>query len=186
MSDNNSPLVPFDTIEGVYTVPLKVFGDDRGSFAESFRKSWFPMVSWENMQTNRSISRAGILRGMHYHFHQIDYWFLMQGKIRVGLADLRPNSPTFRTSTTIDIDANDSVGLFIPVGVAHGFYALTDIILTYVVNQYYNGGADENSVRWNDPTLAIPWALDDEPFLSGRDQQAPFFDAIPVDKLPRL
>lgn len=184
MSDNSTPLVPFELIHDVYTVPLRVFGDERGSFAETFRKSWFPMVSWDNVQMNRSVSSAGVLRGLHYHFHQVDYWLLLSGSIRAGLADLRPNSATFGQSATLILDANEPTGLFIPSGVAHGFYALTDVTLTYVVNQYYDGGKDENSIRWNDPTLAIPWEVDNEPFLSPRDAQAPFWDDIPAEKRP--
>lgn len=178
-----SPLVPFEAITGVQTVPIPVYGDDRGAFCESFRREWFPFVDWTNIQMNRSISKPGVLRGLHYHFHQIDYWFLMSGRIRVGLADLRPDSPTFQAGATLDIDADDPVGLYIPEGVAHGFYAQTDVILTYVVNQYYNGGADENGVVWNDPDLGVNWDVD-APILSDRDRNNPRLADIPTDTLP--
>jgi len=180
----SSPLVAFDAINDVYTVPTPVYGDERGAFCESFRREWFPFVDWTNMQMNRSISTPGVLRGLHYHFHQIDYWFLMSGRIRVGLADLRPNSPTYKVGATLDIDAADPVGLYIPVGVAHGFYAQTDVILTYVVNQYYNGGTDENGVAWDDPTLGVPWNID-APLLSDRDRNNRPLTDIPADELPR-
>jgi dTDP-4-dehydrorhamnose 3,5-epimerase len=178
-----SLLVPFETVQGVYTVPLKQYGDARGSFAETFRREWFPMVNWNALQMNRSISKAGVLRGLHYHFNQVDYWLLLEGRIRVGLADLRVNSPTYARGATIDLDADDPTGVFIPIGVAHGFYALTDITLMYVVNQYYNGGADEHGVAWNDPTFNVAWGVD-APILSDRDRNNPLIKDIPADKLP--
>lgn len=179
-----SPLVAFGTIADVYTVPIRVFGDDRGTFCESFRREWFPFVDWTDMQMNRSVSKAGVLRGLHYHLNQIDYWFLMAGKIRVGLADLRPGSPTYKVGATLEMDADEPVGLYIPIGVAHGFYAHTDIILTYVVNQYYNGGVDERGVAWDDPAFGVRWGVD-APILSGRDQQNRRLADIPADELPR-
>ena len=90
MSD--SPAQPFESIHGVLTVPLQAFGDDRGRFMETFRKEWFPQVNWDRMQSNRSDSKAGVLRGLHYHFKQIDYWYTTSGNIRIGLVDLRKSS----------------------------------------------------------------------------------------------
>jgi dTDP-4-dehydrorhamnose 3,5-epimerase len=55
---------------------------------ETFRKVWFPQRSWDIVQTNRSDSKAGVLRGLHYHHEQVDYWIVLRGRIRVGLADL--------------------------------------------------------------------------------------------------
>ncbi|MEM6530278.1 MAG: dTDP-4-dehydrorhamnose 3,5-epimerase family protein [Chloroflexota bacterium] len=180
-----SPLVAFAPIAGVYTVPIRVFGDDRGSFAETFRREWFPFVDWTEMQTNRSISKAGVLRGLHYHLNQVDYWFLMSGKIRVGLADLRSSSPTYKAGATVEMDASSAepFGLFIPVGVAHGFVSLSDIVLTYTVNQYYGDGRDERGVAWNDPALGVGWDVE-SPILSGRDQKNRLLQNIPADELP--
>ncbi len=170
-------------IKDVQIVTLKPYGDERGRFMETFRKEWFPQRSWEIMQTNRSDSKAGVLRGLHYHFHQVDYWYVVAGKIRAGLADLRPNSPTYRAVQTVEMGEENQVGLFIPVGVAHGFVALTQVTLTYLVDNYYNG-ADELGVAWNDPTLAVPWGVT-QPFLSGRDASNLLLKDIPPDKLPK-
>ena len=67
---NSSPAQPFAAIQGVQTVPLQPFGDERGRFMETFRVEWFPGVNWERLQSNRSDSSAGVLRGLHYHFKQ--------------------------------------------------------------------------------------------------------------------
>ncbi len=170
-------------ISGVKIAHLRAFADERGRFMETFRKEWFPERSWESVQTNRSDSRAGVLRGLHYHFRQIDYWYVTAGRIQVGLADLRRSSPTFRTSQTLELGGDNQLGVFIPCGVAHGFVALTDATLTYLVDNYYSG-ADEFGVAWNDPELAVAWTIA-APILSGRDQMNPLLRDIPVNQLPK-
>ena len=171
-----------ETIAGVYVVKLDTFGDERGRFMETFRKEWFPQRTWANVQTNRSDSRQGVLRGLHYHFHQADYWYVIQGEIRAGLLDIRPESPTFRASQAVTMGGGRQIGLFIPPGVAHGFAALTNATLTYVVDQYYDE-ADEFGVAWDDPVAAIAWRLK-EPVLSERDANNPHLNAIPAGELP--
>ena len=177
-----SPAVPFERIADVYTINIRAFADERGRFMETFRLEWFPQVSWARMQCNRSDSMAGVLRGLHFHNHQVDYWTVPSGTVRVGLADLRPSSPTYRATAVLDM--NDTLGLFIPCGVAHGFYALTEATLMYVVNQYYDGGADENGVAWNEPEVGVAWGIESV-ILSPRDQQNPLLRDIPPDKLPK-
>lgn len=167
----------------VRTVNFRIFADPRGQFMETFRTEWFPDRSWDVVQSNRSHSAPGVLRGLHYHHHQVDYWQLLEGKIRVGLADLRPSSSTYMATEVIDIDAATPVGLYIPVGVAHGFYALTQVTLLYMVDNYYNG-SDELGVAWNDPTLNIPWGFE-EPLLSDRDAKNPRFREIAPHLLPQ-
>ncbi len=170
------------TIAGVKFVRLSAFGDERGRFLETFRKSWFPERSWEIVQTNRSDSKAGVLRGLHYHFHQVDYWYVANGRIRVGLADLRATSPTYKACEVIEIGEDQQIGVFIPTGVAHGFLALTDATLTYMVDNYYSG-ADEFGVAWDDPEIDADWGVT-EPILSARDQANPARKAIPEGRRP--
>src|SRR5690606_17249652 len=139
---------------------------------ETFRKEWFPERAWERVQTNRSDSKAGVLRGLHYHHRQVDYWYVPFGRIRVGLADLRPSSPTYLQSAVLELGDHNPVGLFIPIGVAHGFAALTDATLTYLVDNYYDN-SDENGVAWDDPQLRVPWDIA-APVLSQRDLANPY------------
>lgn len=175
-------IVESGRIAGVKIARLKAHGDERGRFLETFRKDWFPERSWEVVQTNRSDSRAGVLRGLHYHFQQVDYWYVPHGRIRVGLADLRRGSPSYGVSEVLELGEGNEFGVFIPCGVAHGFYALTDATLTYLVDNYYNG-KDEFGVAWDDPTLAVAWGAT-APILSGRDQANPRLDAIPDEHMP--
>lgn len=171
-----------DKIKDVKFVQLKAFHDERGRFLETFRKEWFPERSWEIFQANRSDSKAGVLRGLHYHFRQIDYWYAPVGTVRVALADLRRSSPTYGATEVLEIGGGNEMGVYIPSGVAHGFIALTDATLTYIVDQYYDG-ADEFGVRWDDPTLAIDWQVQ-HPILSKRDQDNPLLSEIPLSDRP--
>ncbi|HMQ51518.1 MAG TPA: dTDP-4-dehydrorhamnose 3,5-epimerase [Anaerolineae bacterium] len=172
-----------DLIRDVQMVKFNVFGDDRGRFHESFRKEWFPQRSWERVQSNCSKSKSGVLRGLHYHFQQVDFWMVAAGSIRAALYDLRLDSPTHGAAQTLDIGDNNPIGIFIPVGVAHGFVTLTDATLIYIVDNYYNG-SDEFGVAWDDPDIAIPWGIAN-PMVSARDAKNPRLSQIPPDKLPR-
>lgn len=171
-------------ISGVFIVKLQAFGDDRGRFLETFRTEWFPQREWAIIQSNRSDSKAGVLRGLHYHHHQVDYWYVTKGAIRAGMVDLRPSSATYMTTQTIELSAENDTGLFVPIGVAHGFVALTDATLTYIVDNYYNGGRDENGVAWNDPDINLNWGIT-EPLLSPRDIKNAFLRDIPAENLPK-
>ncbi len=175
-------IIESDVIAGVKFAKLKIWADDRGRFLETFRKEWFPERSWETLQTNCSYSQANVLRGLHYHLHQVDYWFAPQGTIRVALVDLRRSSPTRGASQTLEIGEDNPMGVFVPIGVAHGFVALSDATLTYLVDNYYDG-SDELGVAWNDPALGVTWGVNN-PYLSSRDVQNPLLKDIPPHQLP--
>jgi len=174
-------IIESSVISGVKFAKLQAWADDRGYFLETFRKEWFPERSWDVVQTNCSYSQAGVLRGLHYHRHQVDYWFVPRGIIRVAVVDLRRSSPGWRTSQTLEIGDHNPVGVFIPPGVAHGFVALTEAWLTYLVDNYYDGD-DEYGVAWNDPALGVDWGWS-EPILSSRDRQNPLLKDIPLYQL---
>lgn len=170
-------------IQGVKHAILTVHADSRGRFLETFRKEWFPERSWEIIQANRSDSKKHVLRGLHYHFHQVDYWYPAAGRIQVGLCDLRQESPTRGAREVFEISEDKPVGVFVPAGVAHGFLALTDATLTYLVDGYYDP-EDEHGVLWSDPGIGISWEVED-PVLSPRDLENPLLKDIPSERLPR-
>jgi len=156
--------------------------DARGRFLETYRRSWFPLGR-EMVQGSRSDKTAGSLVGLHYHLHQADYWYVPVGEARVILHDLREGSPTVGATQALRLGGGEERGVFIPPGVAHGFAALTDLTLTYLVDSYYNP-ADELGVAWDDPDVAAPWGVDG-PVLSERDQANPLRSAIPAERRPR-
>ena len=164
-----------DKISGVWIVEPSIHGDQRGLFIETYRREWFPNGR-EMVQGNRANRQAGALVGLHYHLHQADYWYVPSGRARVVLHDLREGSPTDGATLCFDLGTradgtHDHSGIFIPPGVAHGFSALTDVTLTYLVDGYYNL-ADELGIAWDDPDVAADWGVTD-PILSGRDGHNP-------------
>ena len=174
-------IVESKAIAGVHVVRLQSHPDDRGRFVETYRRSWIP-GSREMVQGNRSDSKPGVLRGIHYHLFQSDYWYVPLGRSFVALVDLRQSSPTYKAIETLEIgDANDA-GIYIPPGVGHGFYALTDVTMTYLVDQYFDG-SDELGVRFDDPGLGIAWP-EGERIVSDRDRENPLLGDISDENLP--
>ena len=174
-------LQPSDVIDGVVVVVPERHGDARGVFVETYRRSWFPHGR-EMVQANRADRQAGSVVGLHYHLHQADYWYVPFGQARVVLHDLRVGSATDGASLSLDLDGIEHRGVFIPPGVAHGFAAVTDMTITYLVDGYYNP-ADELGVAWDDPAIAADWGVD-EPVLSDRDQTNPRRADIPEGRRP--
>ena len=175
-------IVPSELIADVVLVEPDVHGDDRGRFVETYRRQWLPLGR-EMVQANRSEKAAGAVVGLHYHLHQADYWYVLRGRARVVLHDLREGSPTDGTTEVLDLDGDEDRGLFIPPGVAHGFASLTDVLLWYLVDGYYNP-ADELGLAWDDPDLGIDWGMAD-PVLSARDRANPRRSDIPAALRPR-
>lgn len=168
-------------LAGVLLVRLDVHIDDRGSLVETFRQEWVPGAS-PMVQATRSDSRRGVVRGLHYHRRQADYWYVPRGRIFVAMIDLRRSSPTGRKTLTLEMDEGDGLGLYIPPGVAHGFQAVTDATLMYLVDRYYDS-SDEHGLAWDDPDAAIAWPIGD-PILSDRDRGNPKLKDIPEELLP--
>ena len=174
-------VVESELIAGVHVVEPIVHGDDRGLFVESYRREWIPGAR-EMIQSNRADRGAGAIVGLHYHLHQADYWYVPFGTARVVLHDLRAGGPTDGATQMLDISGENHLGVFIPPGVAHGFAALTDMVITYLVDGYHNP-ADELGVAWDDPAVGADWGLT-EPVLSGRDQENPSRADIAVEHRP--
>lgn len=182
-------VVSATTIPGVIARPLLVHGDERGCFVETFRQEWFPGAP-PMLQGNRSDSVAGVLRGLHFHRRQADYWYVPRGVILVALADLRLGSPTEGAVSVFRIGDGHPLGVYIPPGVAHGYLSLTDCTMTYLVDRTYDP-TDELGVTWDDPDLAIDWplgaahGLPERPILSGRDQKNPKVSELDPAQLVR-
>jgi len=169
-------------IADVAVVEPESHGDERGRFVETYRRSWFPLGR-EMVQGNRSEKQAGAVVGLHYHLHQADYWYLLRGRARVVLHDLRVGSPTEGVTMHVDLTHDVERGVFIPPGVAHGFASLTDMLLWYLVDSYYNPD-DELGLAWDDPDLGADWGLS-TPVLSARDQANPMRADIDPALRPR-
>ena len=166
-------VTPSAAIDGVLVVYPVVHADDRGMFVETWRQEWLgnvpPMV-----QGNRADREAGTVVGLHYHLRQADYWVVVAGRARVVLHDLRAGSPTDGATLVMDLGgdgAEQHRGVYIPPGVAHGFAALSDLTISYLVDCTYDP-ADELGVAWDDPSVGADWGVA-EPVLSERDRANP-------------
>ncbi|MDQ4149615.1 MAG: dTDP-4-dehydrorhamnose 3,5-epimerase family protein [Actinomycetota bacterium] len=166
---------PLPGIPGAYLMRPRVHSDERGSFLEIFRED---VLGTKFVQANHSHSKAGVLRGLHWHRHQADAWYVISGQAQAMLADLRRPSPQPAVAS-VDLDSHEPLVLFIPPGVAHGFLALTDVDLIYWVTEYYDA-SDEFGVAWDDPTLNAPWKAD-SPILSERDKGNPKLEWEAID-----
>jgi len=163
-------------IPEVLILEPKVFGDERGFFYESFNARRFAEATGcdvDFVQDNHSRSVKGVLRGLHYQIQQ------PQGKlVRVAVGevwdvavDIREGSPTFGKWVGVSLSATNHRQLWVPAGFAHGFVVVSDVAeFLYKTTDYY-APEHERCIRWNDPTLAIPWPLEDEPSLSAKDKQ---------------
>ena len=177
------------SLPGVRFGSVARFGDSRGSFREIWRASAFPALTPAEtgapsgseprfVQANLSSSAAGVLRGLHYHRRQLDYWTVTAGRAYVVLVDVRPlvqGSGPSAIVETRELEVDDWV--VIPAGVAHGFLALAPLDLLYLVTNEYDG-SDELGFAWDDPAVGVPWPVvpgtpDGRPILSVRDQSNP-------------
>jgi dTDP-4-dehydrorhamnose 3,5-epimerase len=156
--------------------------DDRGAFRELWRAS--PDLP-TFVQANLSTSAVGVLRGLHLHRRQLDYWIVASGRAFVALVDVRgllDDSATGPTIETRELAVDDWV--VIPEGVAHGFLALEPLDMLYLVTNQYDG-SDELGFAWDDPAVGVPWpttAVGGRPITSERDASNPPL----VDLIARL
>jgi dTDP-4-dehydrorhamnose 3,5-epimerase len=176
-------------LAGVRLGRVERHADSRGSFRELWRESSFPALTAEETgapagttprfrQANLSTSAAGVLRGLHYHRRQLDYWVVVSGRALVALVDVRPvaNGTAQRAPVeTHGLAADEWV--VIPAGVAHGFLALEPLELLYLVTNEFDN-SDELGFAWDDPDVAVPWPAiegtpDGRPILSDRDRSNP-------------
>jgi len=150
--------------DGVVIRPLETHRDDRGVFTELFRQSW---VGTRHLQWNAVSSRANVLRGVHVHLRHHDYLVLLRGRARIGLCDLRPESPTHRLACAVELSDSPLSAIQIPPGVAHGFYFYEPSLHVYAVTEYWSPD-DELGCHFADPALGLKWP-DPRPLLSPRD-----------------
>lgn len=175
-------------IEDVILVKPKVFGDNRGFFMESYKKSDFfeNGITVEFNQDNHSKSTAHVLRGLHYQatpYGQAKLVHCSKGRIYDVAVDLRPESKTFKKYVKVELSEENKQMLFIPEGFAHGFVVLSEEAeLLYKASGEYNPQADRG-LLWNDKEININWEIDFEPILSEKDKIQPTLKEINLEEL---
>lgn len=165
------------SIPDVILFTPRVFGDARGFFFESFNQSTFEELSGLSrafVQDNHSKSQAGVLRGLHYQLSpkaQGKLVRVVQGEVFDVAVDIRKHSATFGHWVGARLSSENNQQLWIPEGFAHGFLTLSETAeFLYKTTNFYDP-AYERCIAWNDVDLNIQWPLEQEPVLSGKDQQ---------------
>ena len=167
-------------ISDVYLIEPEVFGDTRGFFFESFNHAKFEAAIGRKVgfvQDNHSKSAKGVLRGLHFQNPNLQGKLVRvtQGEVFDVAVDIRKDSPTFGRWVGEIVSAENKKQLWIPEGLAHGFLVLSDTAeFLYKTTDYY-APFNEGCLRWDDPTLAITWPLDEPPKLSSKDQNGLLF-----------
>jgi dTDP-4-dehydrorhamnose 3,5-epimerase len=166
-------------IDGAWIVTPKIHQDDRGSFLEWFRGAEFVGALGYRFglaQGNCSVSRRGVLRGIHYADvppGQAKYVICVSGTVTDVVVDLRVGSPCFGRWQAVTLDDKDRRGVFVSEGLGHGFMALSaEATVIYLCSTPY-APAREHGVHPLDPSLGIAWPADTEPLLSPKDAAAP-------------
>lgn len=177
--------MPFDftplPIAEVISIVPKKFTDDRGAFLELFKKSEFIAhgISKPFVQVNYSVSRHGVVRGLHYQNPPLAQGKLVtvaQGEAFDVAVDIRRGSATYGQWVSALLTAEERNMLYIPPGFAHGFCVLSsEAHLLYFCTNEYNPQA-EAGIVWNDPTVNITWPVS-EPLVAPRDAAFPHLEA---------
>jgi len=174
----NFEIIP-QKIPEVLLIKPQVYGDERGYFKESYNQAEFdeflPGVRF--VQDNESLSRKGVLRGLHFQqapHAQAKLVRVVEGTIWDVAIDIRPESPTFRDFVYTELSADNHRQFYIPKGFAHGFLVTSaTAIVQYKTDAFYHPEADAG-IHPHDPELGIPWPLTKAThLLSAKDKNLP-------------
>jgi dTDP-4-dehydrorhamnose 3,5-epimerase len=184
--------MPFERLEtridGVGFIQPKLIGDERGFFAETYRRGEFEElgIAEEMVQDNHSRSKHGIVRGMHFQIGEGAAKLVRcgRGKIVDVLVDLRRGSPTFGDWEAFELSDENGRIVYCPIGFAHGFCVVSDLADVFYKQSNYYSGELERGIRYDDPDVGIEWPLPvGELIPSERDAAAPTLSEV-ADELP--
>jgi dTDP-4-dehydrorhamnose 3,5-epimerase len=146
-------------LPGLVLIEPKVHGDHRGFFLETYRRDSYAEagITDDFVQDNHSLSKQGIVRGMHFQPGQAKLVRCARGGILDVVVDIRRGSPTFGEWESFELDGERHLQLYVPNGFAHGFAVLSEVAdLIYKVSSYYDPSA-ETGFRYDDPGVGIEW-----------------------------
>lgn len=148
-------------LEGLFIIEPMVHGDDRGYFMETYNQHDMKEygLNMNFVQDNQSMSKKGVLRGLHYqkNFPQGKLVRVIKGRVFDVAVDLRANSKTYGQWYGVELTEENKKQFYISEGFAHGFLVLSDMAeFCYKVTDFYHPG-DEGGLAWNDPEIGIKW-----------------------------
>jgi dTDP-4-dehydrorhamnose 3,5-epimerase len=163
-------------LEGLQLLTPRRFTDERGYFEELYNEGVFKVggIRTDFVQDNLSLSRKGVVRGMHFQHApsaQAKLVRVLKGRVMDVVVDIRPKSATFGQHLAIELSAESGQLLLVPEGFAHGFEALEETLFVYKCSALYNKTA-EGGLRYDCPDLAIPWQTSN-PIVSEKDLTLP-------------
>jgi dTDP-4-dehydrorhamnose 3,5-epimerase len=167
--------INFNKIPGCFELLPKVQKDLRGKFVKVFHKEFFLQTGIETdfVEEYYSVSRKGVIRGMHFQLPpqaHAKLVYCIKGKVLDVILDLRKGSPAYGNYEVINMDADKANCVYIPKGLAHGFYAICDdTVMIYKVSTIYSPAHDAG-ILWN--SFGMDWPINN-PILSPRDQTFP-------------
>ena len=172
-------------LKGSFVVEPIIFSDIRGGFFESFNQQKFEGAIGEKVnfvQDNQSISRKGVIRGLHYQegkYAQAKLVRVVKGRVLDVILDLRKNSKTYGEYHSVVLSAENGKQVFVPKGFAHGFSVLeNNTIFAYKCDNYYHKKS-ERGIKYNDPDLKIDWKLEKEEIIvSEKDKELSFLKEL--------
>lgn len=157
-------------IDGVVIIEPKIFGDARGYFFESFSQREFEekVRKINFVQDNESMSRYGVMRGLHFQrppFTQSKLVRCVKGAVLDVAVDIRKGSPTYGEHVAVELTEDNHRQFFVPRGFAHGFAVLSEIaIFQYKCDNFYAPQAD-GGISIVDSSLGIDWKIPTEKAL---------------------
>lgn len=148
-------------IEGLYVIEPTVHGDNRGYFMETYNQNDMHEAGLDMVfvQDNQSMSKKGVLRGLHYQkeYPQGKLVRVIKGAVFDVAVDLRVNSKTYGQWFGVELTEENKKQFYISEGFAHGFLVLSDEAeFCYKCTDFYHPG-DEGGLAWNDPDIGIEW-----------------------------
>ncbi len=173
-------------LPGLLILEPRVFGDSRGFFMESYNAPRYKEhgILPDFVQDNLSLSRRGILRGLHFQnpAPQGKLVSVLQGEVWDVVVDLRRSSPTFKRWHGVSLSAENKRQFYIPPGFAHGFVVTSDTALFHYKCTELYSPKDETTLLWSDPEIGIPWPVE-HPILSEKDARGTPFHSLPQEKI---
>lgn len=171
------------TLPGAKLIVPRVFPDERGFFAETYRESALTDAGigdrW--VQDNQSRSARGVVRGLHFQIGNGAAKLVRCGRGHIWdvIVDLRKGSPSYGSWEGFDLDDQSMHALYVPVGFAHGFCVLSEVAdVIYKQTNYYSAQV-ERGIAYDDPDVAVRWPLDrQEMLVSDRDATGPLLSAV--------
>ena len=163
------------SIKGVYKIDVKKYGDNRGYFMETYKKTDFDEagLAYNFVQDNQSKSKKGVLRGLHFQkkYPQAKLVRCIEGEVFDVCVDLRPGSPTYGKWEGVVLSAENGNQFMIPRGFAHGFLVLSETAtFCYKVDEFYHP-EDEGGLMYDDPDIGVDWPDAGEILLSEKDKK---------------